>query len=117
IETFEELNKVCIFVYELDEESKIRLSKAGKIEYLTNDLVYLLRIDNRQKSHYIYIHKKDLTLFQPEHTEGRQRQNILSYMLSKREHNRIQRTPMHMLQICKGINMYQIARGGESYGI
>ena len=57
IETFEELNKVCIFVYELDEESKIRLSKAGKIEYLTNDLVYLLRIDNEEKSHYIYIKK------------------------------------------------------------
>ena len=57
IETFEELNKVCIFVYELDEESKIRLSKAGKIEYLTNDLVYLLRIDKEEKSHYIYIKK------------------------------------------------------------
>ena len=56
-ETFEYLNKVCIFVYELDEESNIRLSKAGKIDYLTNDFVYLLIIDSEEKSHYIYIKK------------------------------------------------------------
>ena len=41
ITVFEKLNKVCIFTYEIDE-GKLRLSKAGKIEYLTLDLVYLL---------------------------------------------------------------------------
>ena len=59
IEAFEELNKVCIFIYEIDEEGKLRLSKAGKIEYLTLDLVYLLRIENEENSmthiHIIYL--------------------------------------------------------------
>ena len=46
IEAFEELNKLCIYIYEVGEEGKLRLSKAGKIEYLTLDLVYLLGIEN-----------------------------------------------------------------------
>ena len=46
IEAFEELNNVCIFIYEIDEEDKLRLSKAGKIEYLTLDLVNWRRTEN-----------------------------------------------------------------------
>ena len=40
IEASEQLNHVFIFIYEIDEVGKLRLSKAGKIEYLTLDLVY-----------------------------------------------------------------------------
>ncbi|MFM7983658.1 MAG: hypothetical protein ACKPKO_30475, partial [Candidatus Fonsibacter sp.] len=61
----------------------------------------------------LYIYKKRSHTFQPEHSEGRYRQHIMSYMISKSENNIIQRTPMQMLQICKGIDMYQIARGGK----
>ena len=41
------------FIYEIDEEGNLRLSKAGKIEYLTVDLVYLLRIEKEETSHDI----------------------------------------------------------------
>ena len=44
--TFKELKNVCIFIYEIGEEGTPRLSKAGKIEYLTLDLVYLLKNEN-----------------------------------------------------------------------
>ena len=50
-----ELKKACIFIYEVNDEGNIRLSKAGKIEYLTLDLVYLLSIGNEETSHYIHI--------------------------------------------------------------
>ena len=43
------------FIYALDEEYKIRLSKTRNIDYLTYDLIYLLRVDNEDKSHYLYI--------------------------------------------------------------
>ena len=48
IEAFEELNKVCIFIDEIEEEGKLPLSKAWQIEYLTLDWVYLLRIENEE---------------------------------------------------------------------
>ena len=51
-EAIEELNNVCIFIYEIDEEGKLRQSRVGKIEYLTLDLVYSLLIENEAKSHY-----------------------------------------------------------------
>ena len=54
-EAFEELNKVCVFTYEVDEEGKVRLSKVGKIEYLMLVLVYVLRTENEERSLYIYI--------------------------------------------------------------
>ena len=46
IEAFEELNMVCICICEIDEGGKLRLSKSGKIEYLTLGWVYLLRIES-----------------------------------------------------------------------
>ena len=46
IEVFAERNKVCLFIYEFDpEKNDVRLSKPGHIDYLNNDLMYLLRID------------------------------------------------------------------------
>ena len=55
IKAFEELNKTCVFIYEIDAEGKLRLSKTGKIKHMMLDLVYMLRIDNAEESHYVYI--------------------------------------------------------------
>ena len=52
---FVEVNKVCIFIYELDSEGNIRLGQKGNVEYQTTDLTYLLRLEADNKSHYIYI--------------------------------------------------------------
>ena len=77
ITVFEKLNKVCIFTYEIDE-GKLRLSKAGKIEYLTLDLVYLLWIENEENLiTYLYIYIEQLAPVQPEHRNKRQGQSIL----------------------------------------
>ncbi|MFM7982811.1 MAG: hypothetical protein ACKPKO_26155, partial [Candidatus Fonsibacter sp.] len=54
ISKFEEMNEVCIFVYEIDED-KIIKSKEGNTDYLLKDLVYLLRVEDGDKAHYIYI--------------------------------------------------------------
>ena len=59
ISAFEDINRVCIFIYELDSEDKIRLGQRGNIAYLTTDLIYLLRLDTDSKSHYIYIKSID----------------------------------------------------------
>ena len=48
IETCEEIIQVYIFMYEIDEEGKIRLSKIGKIQYLSLELIYLLRLENEE---------------------------------------------------------------------
>ena len=77
IAVFEKLNKACIFTYEIDE-GKLRLSKAGKIEYLTLDLVYLLWIENEENLiTYLYIYIEQLAPVQPEHRNKRQGQSIL----------------------------------------
>ena len=41
IESFEKLIKMCTNICELDEETKIRLRRAGHIDDLTRDLVKL----------------------------------------------------------------------------
>ena len=51
ITAFEEINKVCIFSYELDSENQIRLGQRGNVTYVATDLIYLLRIEADSKSH------------------------------------------------------------------
>ena len=46
IERFEENNKVAVFVYYMDEENNIRKEKNGNTDYITNDIIYLLRVEN-----------------------------------------------------------------------
>ena len=47
IEKFEETNNVCIYVYKIDEESDdIVAEKPGRAQYLLNDCIYLLRIED-----------------------------------------------------------------------
>jgi len=55
INRFEEINKVCIFVFYIDEENKIIKERDGNHNYVCNDLIYLLRIENKLTSHYVYI--------------------------------------------------------------
>ncbi|MFM7979841.1 MAG: hypothetical protein ACKPKO_11040 [Candidatus Fonsibacter sp.] len=45
---------MCIFVYEIYED-KIVKSKEGKTKHILKDLVYILRIEEHDKAHYIYI--------------------------------------------------------------
>ena len=59
ISAFEDNNRGCIFIYKLDSDDQIRLGQRGNIAYLTDDLIYLLRIEADNKSHYIYIKSKD----------------------------------------------------------
>jgi hypothetical protein len=55
INTFQENNKVCIYVYAEDEKSNIVCDFAGKNEYIQNDCIYLFRVEQEEQSHYIYI--------------------------------------------------------------
>ena len=50
IEKFEEINQVCIFVYELDDTAQktFRKSKQGNIDYLQKDCIYLLLIEHEE---------------------------------------------------------------------
>ena len=41
ISTFEEINGVCILIYEFDSEGKIGLVQQGRVEHLTNYHIYL----------------------------------------------------------------------------
>jgi hypothetical protein len=54
IETFEQNNKVAVFVYAIKDDSVFR-EKLGNPEYVPNDVIYLLRIENEETSHYVYI--------------------------------------------------------------
>ena len=55
IEQLEKLNKVSVFVYYIDETDDILREKVGNINYIHNDIIYLLRIRDETKSHYVYI--------------------------------------------------------------
>jgi hypothetical protein len=55
---FEELNNICIYVYSIDDD-KVILDKPGSLDYLQTDIAYLLRIEDENKSHYVYIKNID----------------------------------------------------------
>ena len=52
IYNFEKLSKICIYVYEIPND-KIIKSKEGLAEYILNDKIYLLRIEDNE-NHLIY---------------------------------------------------------------
>ena len=54
---FEEVSKVCIYVYTLTEISAIILDREGTAKYAMNEIIHLLRIEEEHSSHYIYIKK------------------------------------------------------------
>ena len=55
IKHFEENNKVCVFVYTLSSNNEIIRDFVGNPDYIMNDNINLLRIEDEDKSHYIYI--------------------------------------------------------------
>lgn len=59
VEKFEHLNKVSIYIYSLEKNDEgddiIITDKEGNNDYILNDVIYLLRISNDDKEHYIYI--------------------------------------------------------------
>jgi hypothetical protein len=54
-EQFEKDNTVSIFIYNINSENQIVREKIGNSDFITNDIIYLLRIENEEKSHYVYI--------------------------------------------------------------
>ena len=56
IENFEEISQVCIFIYELDGagQKTFRKSKQGNTDYLQKGCIYLLLIENEDRTHYTY---------------------------------------------------------------
>ena len=70
IAVFEEQNQVSIYVYEINESNnKIDESNRGNYNYITNDIIYLLRIDQGDKSHYVYIKNLDHFIHAHKHVE------------------------------------------------
>ena len=55
INKFELDNEVSIFVYYVNDDDSIRTEKIGNKDYILKDVIYLLRIENEDNSHYVYI--------------------------------------------------------------
>ena len=55
IKTFEDNNKIAVRVYVIDEDNGISTDRFENIEYIRNDIIYLLRVEDGEKSHYVYI--------------------------------------------------------------
>ena len=55
IAIFENNNKIAIRVYGIYEEHNIRTERSGNIDYIQNDIIYSLRVEGDETSHYIYI--------------------------------------------------------------
>ena len=62
IARFENQNKVCVYVYIINEEGKLDKERDGNIDYIQNDIIYLLRIEQEENSHYVYIKHIDRLL-------------------------------------------------------
>ena len=55
ISKFEIDNQVSVFVYYINDDDSIRTEKRGNPDYILNDVIYLLRVENDDNAHYIYI--------------------------------------------------------------
>ena len=55
ITRFETDNEIAVFVYYINDDGTIRTEKWGDPNYILNDVIYLLRIENEDNAHYIYI--------------------------------------------------------------
>ena len=58
IERFEILNQLCIYVYAIDEDDNIYPEYHGNDDYFET-CIYLLRLEEEEKSHYVYIKHPD----------------------------------------------------------
>ena len=48
--TFEEISRVCIFIYELGAEGRIKLGQQGRLPHFTHGINYILRTEAANKS-------------------------------------------------------------------
>ena len=48
-------SQVCVYVYEVDEDKRSITCKRGSHQYIKNELIYLLRIEQDENAHYMYI--------------------------------------------------------------
>ena len=55
IKTFENNNKISVRVYDIDPDGGLLINMLENIEYIKNGIIYLLLIEEGDKSHYIYI--------------------------------------------------------------
>ncbi|NDB82316.1 MAG: hypothetical protein EB127_06190, partial [Alphaproteobacteria bacterium] len=55
VKKFESNNEVSVFVYTISTTNEIIREHIGNPIYIGNDVIYLLRIGNEEKSHYVYI--------------------------------------------------------------
>ena len=55
IKEVEDNNEVAVNVYVIGDDNSIILEYTGNIDYIKNDIIYLLRIQNETMSHYVYI--------------------------------------------------------------
>ena len=55
ISKFEDLNKISIFVYEINADD-ITLARSGNLNYIQGDnMIYLLKLEDNDIAHYVYI--------------------------------------------------------------
>ena len=55
IKQFEINNKCCTFVYYVNDEKGITKERDGNFSYYGTDVIYLLRIEDDKKSHFVYV--------------------------------------------------------------
>jgi hypothetical protein len=55
VKKFEINNSCCIFIYYVSEDGKIIKERDGNFTYYGKYLIYLLRIEDGDKSHFVYI--------------------------------------------------------------
>ena len=55
ITRFESDHEIAVFVYYINDDGTIRTEKLGDPDFILNDVIYLLRIENEDNAHYIYI--------------------------------------------------------------
>ena len=55
IDRFEIDNQVSVFIYYISDDDAIRTEKKGNPDYVLNDVISLLRIEDGDNGHYIYI--------------------------------------------------------------
>jgi hypothetical protein len=88
IKQFEINNEVAVFVYTCSSKNEILRDFIGNPSFIANDVIYLLRIDSKEKSHYLYINhlSRLFNLCRHERTHG---ENWCPYCEKPQESNEI----------------------------
>ena len=65
IDILQRFNQICVMAYGLDDVEIVVLSKQGDYEYILMDIVYLLRVEIEEISHYVEIKNAHVFTFEP----------------------------------------------------